>query len=90
MREDFVTKKLFGTSPHIKGASCIFGESRITAFWTRSYYGPLDDPKSGNTLYILRLIVDSEGDADRNTKCLKAILQLAQREAHAWQSQQVE
>lgn len=91
MREDFVTQKLFdGKSPDLKGASCFIGDSRITALWTRSYYGPLEDPKAGNALHILRLIVDNALDADQNSRCLKAILQLAQDEAHKWKSQHVE
>ncbi|KAG9246207.1 hypothetical protein BJ878DRAFT_302556 [Calycina marina] len=89
LREDFMTGKLFGKSPTTKGA--IVGEegSRVWAIWTRAYYGPLDGAESGNTLYILRLIVEDEQVNEANTQALKSILELAQAEAAEWRCQHV-
>jgi GNAT superfamily N-acetyltransferase len=89
MREDFVAGKIFGKSPSIKGA--IAGEpgSRIWAIWTRAFYGPLK-PDSGNTLHILRLVIEDETDTKQNAAKLKAILEIAQAEAKEWQVGHVE
>lgn len=60
-REAFITNEVFGgKQPEIRGA--IMGEPghRMWATWTRSYYGPLEKPGSGNTLHILRLVVEDE------------------------------
>lgn len=86
MREDFVTRKLFSKPPTIKGAisSGPVG-SRIWAIFTRTFYGPVGDPKSRNTLYILRLVVEDKTDSEENAKKLEGILQLAQKEAKEWQ-----
>lgn len=66
-RETFLTEKLFGNVPEIRGA--IIGEpgSRVWAIWTRSYYGKLEDAKAGNTLHILRLVIEDEQDESRMT-----------------------
>lgn len=89
MREDFVTGKIFGKSPTIKGA--ISGEpgSRVWAIWTRAFYGP-QGATSGNTLYILRLVFEDESDTDENARKLKDILALAQAEAAEWQLNEVD
>lgn len=34
--------------------------SRIWAIWTHHYYGDPEGPGSGNTLYILRLVIENE------------------------------
>ncbi|KAL2070225.1 hypothetical protein VTL71DRAFT_13251 [Oculimacula yallundae] len=88
-REDFVTNKIFKKSPTIKGA--IVGEpgSRIWAIWTRAFYGPLV-PKSGNTLHILRLVIEDDTDSEANAEKLKGILQFAQNEAKEWQLNDVD
>lgn len=88
-REDFVSGKIFGKSPAIKGA--IAGEpgSRVWAIWTRVFYGPLK-PNSGNTLHILRLVIEDETDVEANAAKLKGILEIAQAEAKEWQLGHVE
>ncbi|CZS96298.1 uncharacterized protein RAG0_05680 [Rhynchosporium agropyri] len=88
-REEFVTSKIFKKSPTIKGA--ITGEpgSQVWAVWTRAFYGPLD-PKSGNTLHILRLVIEDERDEEGNVEKLKGILQIAQAEAQEWQLNEVD
>lgn len=59
-REIFLTEKLFGKVPDVRGA--LVGEpgSRVWAIWTRSYYGPVEDKKVANTLHILRLVIEDE------------------------------
>lgn len=59
VRENFMCGKIFGKQPTIRGA--ILGEPghRVWAVWTRSFYGPLV-AASGNTLHILRLVIEDE------------------------------
>ena len=80
-REDFMTSKLFGKSPTIKGAIVGKDGERVWAIWTRCFYGALDDAKSGNTFYILRLVIENEQAKEANAQALKAILEVAQAEA---------
>ncbi|KAK2627685.1 hypothetical protein QTJ16_002331 [Diplocarpon rosae] len=84
MREDFVASRIFGKTPAVKGA--LIGEpgSRVWAIWTRAFYGPLNS-KSGNTLHILRLVIEDEADTEENAQRLKGILAFAQSEAKEWQ-----
>ena len=89
MREDFVANKIFGKKPTIKGAICGEPGSQIWAVWTRAFYGPIK-PESGNTLHILRLVIEDEKDTDENADKLKAILEIAQGEAKEWQLNHVE
>lgn len=63
-REEFVGKELHGKSPEVKGA--LIGTekgNRIWCYWTRMWYN--GDPKEskGNTLHILRLVIESEGQS---------------------------
>ncbi|CZR64577.1 uncharacterized protein PAC_14475 [Phialocephala subalpina] len=89
MREDFVTKKIFGKSPTIKGAIAGPEGKRVWAIWTRAFYGPLK-PESGNTFHILRLVLEDETDNEQNAESLKSILDIAQEEAKEWQLNEVE
>ncbi|KAE8444717.1 hypothetical protein EG329_014277 [Mollisiaceae sp. DMI_Dod_QoI] len=89
MREDFVTNKIFGKTPSIKGAISGPPGTRVWAIWTRAFYGPLK-PESGNTLHILRLVFEDEKDTQENAESLKAILEIAQAEAKEWQLGHVE
>lgn len=52
--------------------------------FSRVFYGPLADPKAGNTLYILRLVVEDEEDTEENAQKLKSVLEIAQGEAKEW------
>jgi GNAT superfamily N-acetyltransferase len=93
LREDFVTPKVVtGTSPPtIKGA--IAGDqpgSRIWAYFTRAYYGPLTKMDNGNTLHILRLVIEDESDTEENARKLKGIIEIAQGEAQEWKLGEVE
>lgn len=84
-REHFVCKKIFPSkpAPSIKGAMAGPTGSRIWTIWTRAYYGPLE-ADSGNTLHLLRLVIEDETDNEQNAESLKAILELAKSEAKQW------
>lgn len=86
LRENFMCSKLFnGKAPTIKGAISSGDEgSRIWIVFTRSFYGPVQNPKSGNVLHLLRLVVEDERDTEENAQKLKSVLEIAQREAETW------
>ena len=88
-REDFMTAKIFGRSPTIRGALAGAPGSRVWAIWTRSFSGPLV-PESENALHILRLVVEDETDSDENALKLGEILKIAQAEAAEWKLEHVE
>lgn len=92
-REELITKFVFKSTsiPTIKGAIAGSPGSRVWAIWTRAYYGKLDDPKSGNSLYILRHVIEDESkEKEKETAAnLKAVLAIAQDEAATWKSNQV-
>ncbi|KAK0636484.1 hypothetical protein B0T17DRAFT_482579 [Bombardia bombarda] len=91
MREDFMTKHIFGRTPAVKGA--VYGDEvgrRVWAVWTRGYYGGLDKVE-GNTLFILRFVVEGVGDEKAYLReGVRAIVQIAQAEAAEWRSQDVQ
>ncbi|KAM3069378.1 hypothetical protein ACMFMG_005483 [Clarireedia jacksonii] len=84
LREDFMSQGVLGKAPEIKGG--IVGEkgARVWAYWTRGFYGPIDNPESGNALHILRFVLEDEVDSQENADKLKSILILAQSEAETW------
>ncbi|TVY48853.1 Lysine acetyltransferase [Lachnellula occidentalis] len=88
LREQFMCSKMFPqkTPPTIHGAIST-GEPglRVWIIFSRVFYGPLANVKSGNTLYILRLVVEDETDTDENAQKLKSVLQVAQAEAKEWE-----
>lgn len=94
-REDFMCSRIYNKQPKIRGA--IAGEPghRIWAVFTRSFYGPLE-PSSGNTLHILRLVIEDDKCANnqdllkRRAKQLEAIVRIAQSEAAEWNLKHVE
>jgi hypothetical protein len=92
MREKFMTGKLFGRSPSIKGAIAGPEGSRLWVTWTRMYSEPLDKENADNNLHILRLVIENDSAAEKaaNAEKLRSILELAQREAKEWQSAHVE
>ncbi|PSS10851.1 hypothetical protein M430DRAFT_53397 [Amorphotheca resinae ATCC 22711] len=91
-REDFVTKKLFGHSPTVKGAIAGSPGSRVWAIWTRNFYGPLDSQSSHNTFHILRVVIEdkSASAAAANVGKLRSIIERAQDEAREWKLGHVE
>ncbi|KAK4188280.1 hypothetical protein QBC35DRAFT_496733 [Podospora australis] len=91
MREDFMTKHIFGKTPAVKGA--VAGEvgKRVWALWMRGYYGGKETTE-GNTLHILRVVMeDEENTLEKElAEGLKAIVRIAQREAAEWRSEDVQ
>lgn len=59
-KEEFVCQKLFGKQPKVKGV--IIGQpgNRLWAIWTHRFYGEPGSASSGNTLYILRLVIENQ------------------------------
>lgn len=89
-REEFVGKELHGSMPRVKGA--IVGSEkgkRVWCYWTRMWYN--EDPKDakGNTLHILRLVVEDECRGD-SVHEIAALLLMAQHEAEKWKLEEVE
>ena len=61
-REDFAAQEMIGRDPDIKGAYVRTGEGhRVWCVWTRTF----GNEEAGNTLNILRLVVEGEGSAGR-------------------------
>lgn len=86
MREDFMTKHIFGTTPTVRGAMVGEPGQRIWAVWTRGYYGGLEKME-GNTFHILRFVVEDEScDEKYIVDAFKAIIHVAQDEAAQWRS----
>jgi GNAT superfamily N-acetyltransferase len=87
-REEFVGNELHGKTPKIKGA--IVGSEigkRIWCYWTRMYYNPHE--AKGNTLHILRLVVEDEQQRDI-ADAFAALISMAQEEAQEWKMAEVE
>ncbi|KAM7186175.1 lysine acetyltransferase [Naviculisporaceae sp. PSN 640] len=91
MREDYMTKHIFGKTPDVRGA--VYGEKgkRIWAIWSRGYYGGLETIK-GNTFHILRFVIeDEEGmEEEEMVKGFGEIVKIAQREAGEWRSEDIQ
>ncbi|KAF3032895.1 hypothetical protein E8E11_003544 [Didymella keratinophila] len=95
-RETFVGQEVHGKVPKTKGA--IVGDEvgkRVWCYWTRVWYNADVSVVKGNTMHILRLVVEddvlglrnmSEGDS----KAIAALLAFAQREAEEWKTEHVE
>lgn len=61
-REDYVGKELHGKAPKVKGA--IVGSEkgkRVWCYWTRMWYNNNPKESKGNTLHVLRLVIEDEG-----------------------------
>lgn len=95
-REEFVGQEVHGKAPNVKGA--IVGDeagNRVWCYWTRVWYNEDVSVVKGNTMHILRLVVEddvlglrdvSEGDST----AVAALLAFAQREAEEWKTEHVE
>ena len=104
-KEEFACQKLFGKTPRAKGAVSGAPGNRVWAIWSHRFYGPPEVKTSGNTLYLLRLVIENQIPLEKaleagtlfDTKALvrppieelKAVLQTAQNEAAEWGLQQV-
>lgn len=91
-KEEYICQHLFKKPPDVKGAVAGETGNRVWAIWTRGFYGPLDDPKSGNKLYILRLVIENPNSEERGEQAehLKAVLKVAQDDAAEWTLDHVE
>jgi hypothetical protein len=90
LREDFMTSRILCKSPTIRGAIAGSPGHRVWAIWTRSFYGPVEKVESGNTLHILRLVVEDESNVEGNIERLRGIVKIAQQEAAEWKCVGVE
>ncbi|KAF1996869.1 hypothetical protein P154DRAFT_525293 [Amniculicola lignicola CBS 123094] len=104
-REDFVGMELHGKCPKIKGA--IVGSEvgkRIWCYWTRVWYNSDPTEAKGNTLHILRLVVEDQlhksceettgtngaSGHQGETAAIAALMAAAQQEAEEWKLEEVE
>ncbi|XDG07242.1 hypothetical protein ABKA04_006857 [Annulohypoxylon sp. FPYF3050] len=98
-RDDFIASILFKSSPgptdpslSIKGAIAGSQGRRVWAIWSRNYYGGSSKPTDNvekNTLYILRLVIEShivdQDNAEEDVlEAFTAVMKTALREAAAW------
>ncbi|KAJ4289425.1 hypothetical protein N0V88_006905 [Collariella sp. IMI 366227] len=90
MREDFMTKAIFGRTPAIRGAVAGEPGKRVWAVWMRGYYGGLKKME-GNTLHILRVVMEDPSQPDEQLmEGFREIIQIAQAEAAEWKTQDVQ
>ncbi|KAF2704471.1 hypothetical protein K504DRAFT_472246 [Pleomassaria siparia CBS 279.74] len=104
-REDFVGQELHGRVPEVKGAIVGSEEGkRVWCYWTRMWYNEDPTQAKGNTLHILRLVIEDEGSSSwegsglkassatdhKHDAAIAALLALAQQEAVQWKMQDVE
>ncbi|KAK3203633.1 hypothetical protein GRF29_106g127526 [Pseudopithomyces chartarum] len=106
-REDFVGAELHGKAPEIKGA--IVGSEkgkRVWCYWTRMWYNPDPTQAKGNTLHILRVVVEDQGHsswegsgtshADQASSdhshdaAIAALFYMAKQQAEEWKMENVE
>lgn len=62
-KEEFVCENLFGKQPRVKGVVTGQPGSRIWVIWTHRFYSDPRSASSGNTLYILRLVIENQAVA---------------------------
>jgi hypothetical protein len=103
-REEFVGRELHGCVPAVKGAVVddVDGSGRVWCCWTRMWYNDDARRREGNTLHVLRLVVEgkdvvdwelgslSDGERRRVAPRIAALLAAAQREAAEWNLEGVE
>lgn len=103
-REEFVGAEIRGKAPKVKGA--VVGSEkgkRVWCFWTRMWYNNNPAESKGNTLHILRLVIEDGSWQDATTSrangisvdhshdaSVAALLAMAQREAEEWKMDHIE
>lgn len=96
--------ELHGKMPTIKGT--IVGTEkgkRVWCYWNRTWYNPNPAEAKGNTLHILRLVIEDGGWEETVTRhvngnsvghghdaAIAALFAIAQREAEEWKLEDVE
>lgn len=89
-KEEFVCEKLFGKQPRVKGVIAGQPGSRIWAIWTHRFYGDPRCTASGNTLYILRLVIENQDVAGAlSSHGMEVDLDVEQRDSQAKQMKNV-
>lgn len=101
-REEFVAQDLHDKVPDVKGAmvGTEFGQ-RVWCYFTRAFYNGNPAENKGNTLHILRIVVEEHGlftweqasaDADLSAyvPAIAALFKLALEEAEKWNMAAVE
>ncbi|THZ07259.1 hypothetical protein D6C80_05874 [Aureobasidium pullulans] len=99
-REEFVANELYGKSPEVKGAIVGTEEGkRVWCVWMRTWYNSDLQKSKGNSLNILRLVVEDPEYTDFNaasddgvekakgsyvTAAIASLLAAAQAEANKW------
>lgn len=103
-REDFIGNEVHGKAPTVKGAMVGTEKGkRVWCFWTRTRYNNDPSQAKGNTLHILRLVIEDgswadasksrvNGDSghDSHEAAIAALMAMAQREAEEWKMEHVE
>ncbi|KAH6632266.1 hypothetical protein F5144DRAFT_573453 [Chaetomium tenue] len=90
MREDYMTKSIFGKTPTVRGAVAGEPGKRIWAVWMRGYYGGLKKLE-GNVLHVLRVVVEDPSQPDEELVAgFRSIVQIAQHEAAEWKTQDIQ
>lgn len=90
-REEFVGEEFYGDIPVVKGAKV--GEEkgkRAWCYWTRMWYNTDKEQSKGNTLHILRLVIEDDVVPGAVVPAIAALLARAQREAAGWHMAEVE
>jgi hypothetical protein len=106
-REEFVGVELHGKAPKVKGA--IVGTEkgkRVWCYWTRSWYNPDSTQAQGNTLHILRFVIEAQGQSSwegsgtshvdeasndhSHDVAIAALFFAAQQQAEEWKMERVE
>jgi hypothetical protein len=101
-RENFVGQELHGNAPEVKGA--IVGTEpgkRIWCYFTRMFYNADPSKSEGNTLHILRIVVEERGlftwerasaevDLSAYIPAIAALFKAALEEARKWNMAEVE
>jgi hypothetical protein len=103
-REAFVGTEVHGQTPNVKGAMVGTEKGkRVWCYWSRMWYNNDPAEAKGNTMHILRLVVEDgswEGTASNDTNgasvdhghdaAIAALMSMAQREAEEWKMETVQ
>lgn len=102
-REELVGMEVHGKTPKVKGAIIGAEGKRVWCYWTRMFYNSNPTEAKGNTLHILRLVIeddnweqsasrDMNGNSDDHSHdtAIAALMAAAQKEAEEWKMEHVE
>jgi len=95
-REEFVSNEVLGKMPTVKGGLVTAGNDTIWCIWTRVWYNPDKDQSKGNTMHVLRLVVESddqdesEDHESEHIEAIAALMRVAQEQAMEWRMSEVE